>query len=230
VIFRCEGRRFEAVDGMASCTLRPLRALGELAVMRVGLVTIHASGKRDGFLEISTGMAERAVHGHVLSLQRILCLRVIEVLIHHGQGNLLPTRSAVAGLAALREAAMMRIGVTIGALSERQSRIPRITVAARGMALFTLHLCMETGQRIARLGMIKLGRVDRLPIVEVMTLQAARTQPSLMRILVASSASLGRSQKTARQILHLDRSALLRWDVIGTMAASTSHAGMFSFE
>ena len=78
--------------------------------------------------------------------------------------------------------------------------------------------------------MIELGRVDRLPVGVVMTLQAARTQASLVRVLVASSASLWYSQKTARQVLHLDRSALLRCDVIGTVAASTSQAGMFSFE
>ena len=142
VIFHRECRGFEAIDGVASRTLRPLRPLGELAVMRVGLVTVHARSKRDRLLEISTRMAERAVHGHMLSLQRVLRLGVIEVLIHRSQGNLLPTRGAVAGLAALRETAMMRIHVAIGALRERQSCIPRLAVGAGGMALFTLHLCV----------------------------------------------------------------------------------------
>jgi hypothetical protein len=120
--------------------------------------------------------------------------------------------------------------MAIGALRERQSCISRLAVAAGGMALFTLHLRVQAGQRIPRFGVIKLGRVDCLPVVEVMTLLATRTQPSLVRILMASSASLWYPQKTARQVLHLDRSALLRCDVIGTVAASTSHAGMFSFE
>jgi len=230
VIFRRKGRGFEAVDGVASGALRSLRLLGELAIMRVGLVTIHAGSKRDGLFEISTGMAKRAVHDHVLSLQRVLRLGVIEVLIHHRQGNPLPTRGAVAGLAALREAAMMRIRMAIGALRERQSCVPRFAVGAGGMALFTLHLRMRAGQRIPRFGVIKLGQVDRLPVGVIVTLQTTRTQPSLMRVLMAGSAGLRYSQKTARQVLHLDRSALLRCDVIGTVAASASHARMFSFE
>src|ERR1035441_8759594 len=92
--------------GRAFDTPRPL---GELAVMRIGLVTIHALGEGDRLFEISARVATRTIHGGVLALQRILGLRVIEIPAHRSHGNSLPAFGVVAGLAALRETAVVRI-------------------------------------------------------------------------------------------------------------------------
>ena len=68
VIFRRERRRFETFHGVAARALRTSGPLGELAVVRIGLVTIHALCERDRLFEISTSMAARAIHGRVLAL------------------------------------------------------------------------------------------------------------------------------------------------------------------
>ena len=96
VIFRCKRRRFEAIHGMAGGALRTAWPFGKLAVMRIGLVTIHAGGERDRLFKISTCVAERAIHGRVFSLERILGFRVVEVPIHGCQRNFLPAFGAVA--------------------------------------------------------------------------------------------------------------------------------------
>ncbi len=68
VIFCRKGRRFEAVHGVAPGALGAARPLRELPIMWIGLVAIHALGECDRLLEISTSMAERAIHGRVLAL------------------------------------------------------------------------------------------------------------------------------------------------------------------
>src|ERR1035441_5940838 len=113
--------------GRAFDTPRPL---GELAVMRIGLVTIHALGEGDRLFEISARVATRTIHGGVLALQRILGLRVIEIPAHRSHGNSLPAFGVVAGLAALRETAVVRIGVAIRALGKRDSGVARFAVGA----------------------------------------------------------------------------------------------------
>lgn len=55
--FRRKRRRFEAIHGVAGRAPCAPGPLGELAVMRIGLVTIHALGERDRFLELSSSVA-----------------------------------------------------------------------------------------------------------------------------------------------------------------------------
>jgi len=230
MIFCRKGRRLKTIHGVAGRAFRPLGPLHELPIMWIGLVAIHALRERDRLFEISTSVAERAIHRRMLALQRVLGLRVIEVPTHRSQRNSFPAFGAVAGLAALRETAVVRIGVTIRALGKRYPGVARLAVGARCVALFTLHLDVRSGQRIACLGVIKLANVDRLPVGVVVALDTIRTESPFVRILVAGGAGLRNAQKAARKVLHLDRRAL-RWDnMIGAMAASTSHAGMLAFE
>ena len=230
MIFRGKGRGFEAVHSVARRALRPAGPLGELAVMWIGLVTIHARCERDRLLEISASVAEGAIHGRVLPQQGILRLRVIEVPAHRSQRNSFPAFGGVAGLAALRETAVVRIRMALRAFGKRYPGVARLAVGTRRVALFTFHLHVQTGQRIARFGVVELANVDRLPVGGVVALNTVRAQPSLVGILVASGAGLRNAQETARQILHLDRGTLRGGDVIGAMAASASHAGMLAFE
>ena len=78
--------------------------------------------------------------------------------------------------------------------------------------------------------MIKLGHVDGLPVGEVVALDTIRTEPPVVRILVAGGAGLRNTQKAVRNVLHLDRRALRGGNMVGAMAASTSHAGVLAFE
>jgi len=52
----------------------------------------------------------------------------------------------VAGLAALREAAVMRILVAVRALVERDANVLRLTIRTVNVALGALHLRMKSGQ------------------------------------------------------------------------------------
>jgi hypothetical protein len=53
---------------VASRALRSPRSLGELAVVRIGLVTIHALCERNRLFEISASVTECAIHGRVFAL------------------------------------------------------------------------------------------------------------------------------------------------------------------
>ena len=108
MIFCRKGRRFKTIHGVAGRALRTPGPLRELAIMWIGLVAIHALRERDRLFEISTSVAERAIHRRMLALQRILGIRVIEVPTHRSQRNSFPAFGAVAGLAALRETAVVR--------------------------------------------------------------------------------------------------------------------------
>ena len=151
-----ECRRLPSLHGVAGSALAAVGTLGKLAVVRIGLVAIHALLERQRLLEIAIGVALRAIDAGVLAFERKLRLRVVEALVHRLQRNLLPSARAVARLAALREAAVVRIFVAIGALVERNAHVLRLAVRAVGVALGALHLGMQAGQRIARLRVIEL--------------------------------------------------------------------------
>ena len=62
---------------------------------------------------------------------------------------------------------------------------------------------MQSGQRIARLGVIELAHADGLPVFRIVALLASSAQPSLVRILVAGGAGRRKAEKGAAQVLIL---------------------------
>ena len=82
---------------------------------------------------------------------------------------------------------MVRITVAIGTLPERDSRIPRLIVRSRRMALCAGNLSVQSAERILGFRVIELSHPDRyrFPVVVVMALQAIGAQPSLVLILMA---------------------------------------------
>ena len=161
-----EQRGLPSLHVVARSALAGIGALGELAVVRVPMA-IHALLEGKGLLEISTGMALRAVDTDVLSQQRKLRLGVVEVLVYTLHRNLFPSAGGVTGLAALRETAAVRIRVAVRALVEGNPDILRFTVGSIRMTLRALHLRVQPGQRIARFRVIKLRDTDLLPVNEV---------------------------------------------------------------
>src|ERR1700675_547725 len=91
VFFHREGRRFPSLHGMAGSALYAARTLGELAVMRIGLVTIHALLECQRLLKVSVGVALGAVYGLVLAFEGKLGFGVVEALIDGRERNLLPS-------------------------------------------------------------------------------------------------------------------------------------------
>jgi len=194
----------EAFDRMTSRALALIGALGELAAVRIRFVTGNALVEHQRLLEIAARMTLYAFHLRMLPLQGILRLRVIEVLGESGS-DLLPTRSCVAGLASLLEAAMVNIVVAVRTLSEGKASVARLSIGSGGMALLALHLQVLSGQGVACLGVIKLlDRCDGFPVGEIVALLAIRAQSSLVRILVASGAVLRNAEKGLAEILNLD--------------------------
>jgi hypothetical protein len=83
-IFRCGvllhsvRRGLETLDGVTGSALHSAGALAKLALVRIGLVAIHALRVRDRLLEIAAGMALRAGHRDMFASQRKLRLGMIE--------------------------------------------------------------------------------------------------------------------------------------------------------
>ena len=115
VFLHREGRRFPSLHGVAGGALYAARTLGKLAVMRIGLVTIHALLEYQRLLKVSVGVALGAIHGLVLAFEGKLGFGVVEALIDGRERNLLPSVRRVTRLAALREASVMRVFMAIGA-------------------------------------------------------------------------------------------------------------------
>ena len=119
VLFHRKSRRFPPLHSVAGRTFSAIGALRKLTFVRIGLMAVHALGKSQGLLEISIGMALRASDAGVLPFQGKFCFGMIEAFIYRVQRNLFPSAGVVAGLATLREAAMMRIFVAVRALVKR---------------------------------------------------------------------------------------------------------------
>lgn len=230
VLFHGKGRRLPSLDGVAVCAFSAAGTLGKLTTVRIGLVAVHALIKGQGLLEISTAVALQAVHGLVLTHQRIFRLGVIKLLIHTGDRNFLPTAGGVAGLATLREASSMRIAVAIGTQTERNPGIARLIVGARSMALFALHFRMQPGQRIPRLRVIEFPNSHRFPVLEVMALSAIRTEPPLVLILVTGNAGCGKPQKSFVQVFRFDGCAFRRGYFVGIVALVARQSAVLPFQ
>jgi hypothetical protein len=182
-------------------------------------VTIHALLKSQRLLKVAIDVALSAIYADVLSFERKLCRRMIKALLYRTKRNFLPTSSAVARLASLDKTSAMRIFMTIRALIESYSRVSRLVVWSRCMALGALNLRVQTGERISRLRVIKLADADYLPVFEVMTLLTGCPETSIMRILMTTGTRGRQSQIRSAQILDSNSGAFLWTNTRGHVAA-----------
>ena len=188
VLLHGEQRRFPSLHIVAGSAFAAIRPLGELTVVSI-LVAIHALLKRDGFLEVAVCVALSAIDGGMFAQQGELGLGMVKALVQRLQVNLLPSARVVAGLAALRETAMMRVLMAIGTLVERDAYILRLAIGAVDVALGALHLGVQSSEWIPSLGVIELAHVDRLPVHEVVAGLAVRTEAPFVLVLVAGKAT-----------------------------------------
>jgi len=221
-----EHRGLPKIHGMAFCALPLLRTCFELALVRVGFMTIIAIIKREGLFEVSLQMAFRTADLSVFSEQRVLGLGMVE---SKSRQQFLPSRSGVTFFAALFEGSFVRIDMAVDASLELHVPVACWTTGhIRFVALLTVHLDVKTSQRIAGLGVIEL--FGGLPIHVIMTLQAIVSELAFVHIFVAWHAILRQPEKGFREIFHLDERALLGNHVGRRVALLTSEARMLSFQ
>lgn len=207
---------------MAGGAFTAAGTLGELSLVRVRLVTIHAFLESQRFFEISACVALGTFHAGMLSQKWILGCRVVEAFADCLRRYFCPSARVVACLAALRKASTMRIGVTIGALAECDSRVARFIVLSGRMTFLAGDLCVQPSEWIASLGMVKLPNADGFPIVVRMALEAVLAQPPLVLVLVACEAVRRDTEECFIQIFDFDDRALRRRDMLSTVAAIAS--------
>jgi len=217
VILDRECGRFETLHGMARRAFDSARSLHKLTIVRIGMVTVGALGECHRFLEISVRVALRTINRRVFAFQRIFRLGVIEAFVHGLQRNLLPPRGAMTGRTSLRETPVVRILVAVGALVEGDTHVLRLTIGSVGMALRALHLSVQPSQRIPGLRVIELSDLQRLPVLEVMTLQTILAETAFVLIFMAGDACRRHSQIAAIEVFVFDRRAFLRRNVGGAM-------------
>ncbi|PYX67268.1 MAG: hypothetical protein DMG78_28015 [Acidobacteria bacterium] len=129
----------------------------------------------------------------------------------------------MAGVATLREAAVVRILVAIGALAEWNANVLRLAIGTVGVTLAALHLRMQSGERITGFGVVELAHVDGFPVDEVVAGLARRAQTALVEIFVTGRAGGGQTKIGAVQILFLDGRAFLRRDAGGSVTFVAFH-------
>ena len=214
------------MTGGAFAAIGPLRELAGVFV----LVAVHALSEGKRLLEVAIRVAEQAIYGLMLAQQRVLGLGMIEVGSQGRTRDLLPAAGVVARLASLRgEAALVRISVTVRAFAEGQACITGLAFGIVGVALLALHGLMHPGQRVARFGVIEFTG-DILPVVVVMTLQAIRTKPAFVLILVASHARGRDTKEGSAQIFDPDLAAVGGGNLLRQMALVAGETSMLAFK
>ena len=222
VFFHGEKGRLPSLYVVAGRTFAAILTLDELPVMSI-LVAIRALLEWDLLLEIAVGVALGAIDSEVLALEGVLGLGVVESLVHGLQVDPLPSAGIVAGVATLRETAVVRILVTIGALAEWNANVFRLAIGTVGVTLGALHLRMQSGEGITGFGVVELAHVDGFPVDEVVAGLARRAQTALVEIFVTGRAGGGQTKIGAVQILFLDGRAFLRRDAGGSVTFVAFH-------
>jgi len=230
VVLHGEPRGFPSLDSVTRGALRAGRTLGELSIVWVGLVAVHALLESQRLFKVPVSVALDAINRRVLSEQGIFCFGVIEALVDRFRRDLLPPTGVVAGLAALGKASVMRIGVAIRTLREGNPRVTRLVVRSRGVAFLTSYLGVQTGEWIASFCVIELLNLDGFPVFKIVALQAVCSQPPLVFVLVAGDAARRNTQECPVQIFNLDGRALGGRNFVGGVALSAGQARVLAFQ
>lgn len=201
VFLYTEGCGFPSLHRMASAAFAFILAGSELPSVGIRRMASGARRERHRLLEICLGVALGAFDLRVLSKQRELCLRMIELLRRR---NLPPATRRMAGLAGLRKRSVMRIGVAIRTFGERHTGKSRGASGFwRGVAFRASDVRVQAHQREPGFRMVEL--CGRLPVNKVVALQAVLSELAVMNILVTCHASLRQPEKGLAQVLHHQR-------------------------
>src|SRR5882672_5454905 len=127
----------------------------KLSFVRVGSMAVHALGKLHRRLEIVLGVAIAATHLRVHSLEGILCFGVVK--LRRQIWDNFPAARRVTRFASTFERALVRIGVAVDAGVKLHPFIfYGFLRSSREVALLAVHFCVQSRERILRLGMVEL--------------------------------------------------------------------------
>lgn len=187
---------------MARLAFSAVRAVSELAAMRVRLVAVGARCVRNRRFEIAAFVARYTRYREVFPNKRIVRLRVIEL---GGVRRVLPARGVVARLAGLLEFAFVRIAMTVTARLEAQACIARLTVRSRSVAALAQHGAMCAAQRISSLRVIESLLIEvcggGFPINSRVTPRAILAEAPLVPVFMTTPATRRESHPRAAQVL-----------------------------
>ena len=158
--------------------------------------------------------------------ERIFRFRVVKGIA--GQ-EFFPPCGGVAGFAALLERAFVRVEMAVQAGGEANA--PESSWAARHVRLVTLFagdLDMQTGQRVAGLGVVEILR--GFPIVDVVTALAVLSELALVRISVAGEAILREAKERFAGIFVFDQGAVAGLHLLWCVTLRTRDVCVFAIE
>lgn len=166
-------------------TIRPIR---KLPPMRIRFVAVCARIVRQRSFEVRSLVTLLAWDINVLAEQGELRLRMVE---RDFGVRLLPRKGCMARVAALCEAALVRVAMAVCASGKRQSCVANLSVRCRSMATLAQNVTMLTCQGIAGLRVIESLFIDdpNLPIFRRVASSALAAQTPLMFIFVACTAT-----------------------------------------
>ena len=221
-----ERGRLPTGDRVTGAALSVIGTTLELALVFV-LMAIHSPFVGDRGLEIGILVALHAGQALMLSVQRELSLAMIE---RGGEPDLAPGFRVVAGLAAGRKRAVMRVlmaAVTLGKIQPGVLHDFGVRFR-RAMALCALHAAVLSGERKMRGGVVE--RAHRLPVPRIMTALAVASQLSRVTVFVTREARGMQSLKGVVQVLGQDALAVTFGDVPRIVALLALQLGVAAFQ
>ena len=122
--------------------------------------------------------------------------------------------------------------VTVGAVCERETRVARLPIGARGVATLAWDHAVRAGERIAGLRVVEVLAVDarRLPIDGRMAPRAIGSEAALVLVFMAGDAHWRQAEPGPIQILARTERARLRGNVLRSMAGATTYAHVLAIE
>ncbi len=212
------------LHGVAFGAFALLRAVCKLSAVGIWFVT-HSTGlERNLFFEVPAQVTGDATDRGMFSKKREFCFRVIEFEIGC---NFLPTRGGVAMFAGFFELTAMRIEMT--RIARRKFHVFETRRAAGGLGLVTFfagNSLVQTGQRVARLGVIEL--LCGLPIRSVMAARAILAQLSFVIVHVAGHTFLRHTEIGLAEIFILNQRTFRGPNVGRSVALLAFHLGMLA--
>lgn len=157
VIGNGEDGGIPTLHGVAAFATAAISALGELPLVRIGLVAVSAGVMRNRRFEIAALVTAYARNIDMLALQREVCFGVVEFL---GEARLLPGGCGVARVATLLECPLVRVPMAVGAVCELEPGVARLVISAGRVTALAKYVAMLAGERKLGFGMVEILAID----------------------------------------------------------------------